>query len=133
MGKSRILVVGGTGYVGRRIVKASLAEGHPTYILRRPEIGLDMDKLQTLLEFRRQGALLIEASFSDERSLVEAVKQVDVVICTMSGVHFRSHNLLLQLKLVHAIKQAGNIKVYIYICLHSKLYIYYPISYDYLV
>lgn len=110
MGKSRILVVGGTGYVGRRIVKASLAEGHPTYILRRPEIGLDMDKLQTLLEFRRQGALLIEASFSDERSLVEAVKQVDVVICTMSGVHFRSHNLLLQLKLVHAIQLAGNIK-----------------------
>lgn len=110
MTKSRVLVVGGTGYMGRRIVKASLAEGHPTYVLRRPEIGLDIEKLQILLEFKRQGAVLIEGSFSDHRSLVEAVKQVDVVICTMSGVHFRSHNLLLQLKLVDAIKEAGNIK-----------------------
>ncbi|KAK4435534.1 Isoflavone reductase [Sesamum alatum] len=110
MAKSRVLVVGGTGYMGRRLVKASLAAGHPTYILRRPEIGLDMDKLQILLEFKRQGARLIDGSFSDHRSLVEAVKQVDVVICAMSGVHFRSHNLLLQIKLVDAIKEAGNIK-----------------------
>lgn len=118
MGKSRILVVGGTGYVGRRIVKASLAEGHPTYILRRPEIGMDIEKLQVLLEFKRQGAVLVEGSFSDHQSLVEAVKQVDVVICTMSGVHFRSHNLLMQLKLVDAIKEAGNIKVFFsFICM----------------
>ncbi|KAL0312381.1 UNVERIFIED_CONTAM: Isoflavone reductase [Sesamum radiatum] len=110
MAKSRVLVVGGTGYVGRRLVKASLAEGHPTYVLRRPEIGLDIDKLQVLLEFKRQGARIIEGSFSDHRSLVEAVKQVDVVICAMSGVHFRSHNLLLQLKLVRAIEEAGNVK-----------------------
>ncbi|KAI3468561.1 hypothetical protein Pfo_025224 [Paulownia fortunei] len=110
MAKGRVLVVGGTGYIGKRLVKASLSEGHPTYVLRRPEIGLDIDKLQILLEFKRQGARLIEGSFSDHRSLVEAVKQVDVVICAMSGVHFRSHNLLLQLKLVDAIKEAGNIK-----------------------
>ncbi|GMI95607.1 pinoresinol reductase 1 [Hibiscus trionum] len=110
MGKGKVLVVGGTGYIGRKIVKASLAEGHETYVLQRPEIGLDIEKLQTLLSFKRQGARLIEGSFNDPKSLVEAVKQVDVVICTMSGVHFRSHNLLLQLKLVDAIKQAGNVK-----------------------
>ncbi|XP_010255703.1 PREDICTED: isoflavone reductase homolog [Nelumbo nucifera] len=108
--KRKILVVGGTGYLGKRIVKASLAQGHPTYVLQRPEIGLDIDKLQMLLSFKEQGALLISASFSDHQSLVDAVKQVDVVISTMSGVHFRSHNLLLQLKLVDAIKQAGNVK-----------------------
>ncbi|KAL0393742.1 UNVERIFIED_CONTAM: Isoflavone reductase [Sesamum latifolium] len=110
MAKSRVLVVGGTGYMGRRFVKASLAEGHPTYVLRRPEIGLDIDKLKVLMEFKRQGARLVDGSFSDHQSLVEAVKQVDVVICAMSGVHFRSHNLLLQLKLVRAIEEAGNIK-----------------------
>ncbi|KAE8672214.1 Bifunctional pinoresinol-lariciresinol reductase [Hibiscus syriacus] len=110
MGKSKVLVVGGTGYIGRRIVKASLAEGHETYVLQRPEIGLDIEKLETLLSFKRQGAHLIEGSFNDHKRLVEAVKQVDVVICTMSGVHFRSHNLLLQLKLVDAIKEAGNVK-----------------------
>lgn len=111
MGKSKVLVVGGTGYIGRRIVKASLAQGHETYVLQRPEIGLDIDKLQMLLSFKKQGAHLIEASFSDHRSLVEAVKRVDVVICTMSGVHFRSHNITMQLKLVDAIREAGNVKV----------------------
>lgn len=111
MEKSRVLVVGGTGYIGKRIVKASLGQGHTTYVLQRREIGYDIDKLQTLLWFKEQGAVLVEASFDDHRSLVEAVKQVDVVICTMSGVHFRSHNILLQHKLVEAIKEAGNIKV----------------------
>ena len=107
-------MVGCTGYVGRRIVKASLALGHPTYVLQRPEIGLDIEKLQMLLSFKKQGAHLVEGSFSDLQSLVRAVKLVDVVICTMSGVHFRSHNILLQLKLVQAIKEAGNVKVCVY-------------------
>ncbi|OVA15191.1 NmrA-like [Macleaya cordata] len=111
-GKSKVLVVGGTGYLGKRIVKASLAQGHATYVLRRPEIGLDIDKLQMLLSFKAQGARLIDGSFSDHRSLVDAVKQVDVVICVISGVHFRSHNILLQLKLIDAIKEAGNVKVH---------------------
>ena len=114
MGKSKVLVVGGTGYIGKRIVMASLAQGHATYVLQRPETGLDIDKAQMLLSFKQRGARLVEGSFSDHLSLVDAVKQVDVVICTMSGVHFRSHNLLLQLQLVEAIKEAGNIKVYIY-------------------
>ncbi|KAE8779052.1 Isoflavone reductase-like protein [Hordeum vulgare] len=110
MKKSRVLVVGGTGYIGRRIVKASLAQGHETYVLMRPEIGLDVEKLQMLLSFKAQGARLLEASLDDHRGLVAAVKQVDVVVSAMSGVHFRSHNLHLQLKLVEAIKEAGNVK-----------------------
>ncbi|KAI3692184.1 hypothetical protein L6452_31995 [Arctium lappa] len=59
-----------------------------------------------LLSFKKQGARLVTASFNDHHSLVEAVKQVDVVICTISG----NHQILLQLKLVDAIKEAGNIK-----------------------
>ncbi|XP_037483336.1 isoflavone reductase homolog [Triticum dicoccoides] len=110
MEKSRVLVVGGTGYIGRRIVKASLAQGHKTYLLMRPEIGLDIDKLQMLLSFKAQGARLLEASLDDQPGLVAAVKQVDVVVSAMSGVHFRSHNLHLQLKLLEAIKEAGNVK-----------------------
>ncbi|KAK3014022.1 hypothetical protein RJ639_008655, partial [Escallonia herrerae] len=110
MAKSKVLVVGGTGYIGKRIVKACLAQGYPTYVLQRAEIGLDIDKLQMLLSFKEQGARLIEGSFSDHGSLVNAVKQVDVVVCAMSGVHFRSHNILMQLKLVDAIKEAGNVK-----------------------
>ncbi|KAH7692897.1 (+)-lariciresinol reductase protein [Dioscorea alata] len=110
MEKSRVLVVGATGYLGKRLVKASLANGHPTFVLLRPEIGVDIEKIQLLLSFKEQGAKLVEASFSDHQSLVDAVKQVDVVICAISGVHIRSHHILLQLNLIKAIKEAGNIK-----------------------
>lgn len=110
MEKSKVLVIGGTGYLGKRLVKASLAEGHETYILHRPEIGVDIDKVQMLLSFKEQGAHLVSGSFSDQQSLVNAVKLVDVVICAISGVHIRSHQILLQLKLVDAIKEAGNVK-----------------------
>lgn len=113
MEKSRVLVVGGTGYLGKRLVKASLANGHPTFVLLRPEIGVDIEKIQLLLSFKEQGAKLVKASFSDHQSLVDAVKQVDVVICPISGVHIRSHHILRQLNLIKAIKEAGNIKVYI--------------------
>ncbi|XP_024996392.1 bifunctional pinoresinol-lariciresinol reductase 2-like [Cynara cardunculus var. scolymus] len=108
--KSKVLIIGGTGYLGKRLVKASLEQGHETYVLKRPEIGVDIEKIQMLLSFKKQGARLVTASFDDHRSLVEAVKQVDVVICAVSGVHIRSHQILLQLKLVDAIKEAGNIK-----------------------
>ncbi|XP_047327345.1 isoflavone reductase homolog [Impatiens glandulifera] len=111
--KSKVLIVGGTGYIGKRIVKACLEEGHETYVLLRPEIGMDIDKLQILLKFKEEGAHLVEGSFSDHRSLVAAVKLVDVVICPMSGAHLRSHNILMQLKLVDAIKEAGNVKRFI--------------------
>ncbi|KAJ9537555.1 hypothetical protein OSB04_030288 [Centaurea solstitialis] len=108
--KLKVLIIGGTGYIGRRLVKASLEQGHETYVLQRPDIGVDIDKVQMLLSFKNQGAHLLNGSFNDHRSLIEAVKKVDVVICAISGVHFRSHQILLQLKLVDAIKEAGNIK-----------------------
>ncbi|KAJ4728538.1 putative Isoflavone reductase [Melia azedarach] len=110
MGKSKVLIVGGTGYFGKRLVKASLALGHETYVLHRPEIGVDIEKVQMLLSFKEQGAKLVPGSFNDHQSLVGAVKLVDVVICAISGVHIRSHHILLQLKLVDAIKEAGNVK-----------------------
>nr|GEW95434.1 hypothetical protein [Tanacetum cinerariifolium] len=109
MSKSKILVVGGTWYIGKRIVKASLDQGHPTYVFMRRELGFEIEKLQMLLSFKKQGAYLVEGSYSDHQSLVDVVKQVDVVICTISRVQFRSHHILLQLKLVDAIKEAGNI------------------------
>ncbi|PHU14808.1 Bifunctional pinoresinol-lariciresinol reductase [Capsicum chinense] len=110
MAKSKVLIVGGTGYLGKRVVKASLANGHDTYILQRPEIGVDIEKVEMLISFKMQGAHLVTASFDDHRSLVDAVKRVDIVICAISGVHIRSHHILLQLKLVDAIKEAGNVK-----------------------
>nr|Q4R0I0.1 RecName: Full=Bifunctional pinoresinol-lariciresinol reductase; Short=PLR-La1; AltName: Full=(+)-lariciresinol reductase; AltName: Full=(+)-pinoresinol reductase [Linum album]CAH60857.1 pinoresinol-lariciresinol reductase [Linum album] len=112
-GGSKVLVIGGTGYLGKRLVKASLDSGHDTYVMHRPEIGVDIEKVQLLLSFKMQGAHLVSASFDDQRSLVDAVKLVDVVICAISGVHIRSHQILLQLKLVEAIKEAGNVKRFV--------------------
>ncbi|VVB01280.1 unnamed protein product [Arabis nemorensis] len=108
--KTRVLVVGGTGLLGRRIVRECLAEGHETYVLQQPEIGVNIDKVQLLLSFKRQGAHLVEASFSEHESLVSAVKQVDVVVSTISVAHFPTSNIDVHLKLVEAIKEAGNIK-----------------------
>ncbi|KAJ6393997.1 hypothetical protein OIU77_023264 [Salix suchowensis] len=108
--KSKVLITGGTGYLGKRLVKASLGQGHETYVLYRPEIGVDIVKVQMLLSFKEQGAHLVQGSFNDRQSLVNAVRLVDVVICAISGVHIRSHQILLQLKLVDAIKEAGNVK-----------------------
>nr|QRW27928.1 eugenol synthase 8 [Ocimum basilicum] len=110
MAKSKVLIIGGTGYLGRRLVKASLAQGHPTFVLNRPDIGVDIEKVELLISFKMQGAHLVPGSFNDYKSLVDAVKLVDVVVCAISGVHIRSHNILLQLKLVQAIKEAGNVK-----------------------
>ncbi|TYI15324.1 hypothetical protein ES332_A08G178300v1 [Gossypium tomentosum] len=108
--KSKVLIVGGTGYLGKRLVKASLAQGHETYVLHREEIGVDIEKVQMLLSFKQQGAHLVTGSLNDHQSLVKVVKLIDVVICAISGVHIRSHKILLQLKLVDAIKEAGNVK-----------------------
>ncbi|KAG2620317.1 hypothetical protein PVAP13_3NG160000 [Panicum virgatum] len=105
MEKSKALVVGGTGFIGRRLVAASLAQGHPTFVLMRPEIGVDVDKLQTLLSFKAKGARLVEASLDDHAGLVAAVRQVDVVLSALSGTHLPSQH-----KLVEAIKEAGNVK-----------------------
>jgi len=100
MEKSKVLIVGGTGYLGKRLVKSSLANGHDTYILQRPEIGVDIEKVEMLIFFKMQGAHLVTAYFNDHQSLMDAVKLVDVVICAITGVHIRSHHILLQLKLV---------------------------------
>ncbi|KAI4312987.1 hypothetical protein MLD38_037769 [Melastoma candidum] len=58
--KSKVLVVGGTGYIGRRIVKASLELGHQTFVVMRPEVRLDIKKFQALLSFKMQGTRLVE-------------------------------------------------------------------------
>ena len=42
MGKSRVLILGGSGYLGKRLVRACLEEGHETYVVHRPEIGVDI-------------------------------------------------------------------------------------------
>ncbi|GMP54578.1 hypothetical protein CsSME_00019707 [Camellia sinensis var. sinensis] len=106
--KSRILIVGGTGKLGFEIAKASLRSSHPTFALIRDESFTDLHKSHKLQTLSDSGATLLKGSLEDETRLIEAIKQVDVVICAVS-----SKQVLLQKLLISAIKQAGCVKKFI--------------------
>lgn len=103
--KSKILVIGGTGYIGKFVVEASAKEGHPTYALVRNETLSNPAKASVLDNFKTLGVNLVSGDLNDHESLVEAIKQVDVVISTVGGFQLAD-----QVKIIDAIKEAGNVK-----------------------
>ncbi|KAL4581279.1 hypothetical protein LXL04_017490 [Taraxacum kok-saghyz] len=103
--KSKILVIGGTGYIGKFIVEASANSGHPTYLLVR-ESTLSNPAKSTLVEsFKKSGVTFVTGDLYDHTSLVKAIKQVDVVISTVDHEQLGD-----QVKIIAAIKEAGNVK-----------------------
>nr|GEV30820.1 isoflavone reductase homolog [Tanacetum cinerariifolium] len=54
MSKSKILVVGSTGYIGKRIVKASLDQGHPTYRFLPSEFGIDPSRMESDVDYGKE-------------------------------------------------------------------------------
>ncbi len=58
MGKSRVLVIGATGYIGKYITKASAQLGHPTFILVRPATW-DSSKKELLDSFTAAGITIL--------------------------------------------------------------------------
>ncbi|MED6145914.1 Eugenol synthase 1 [Stylosanthes scabra] len=103
--KSKVLVVGGTGYIGKFIVNASAKAGHPTFVLVRESSISHPDKSNLIQSFKSSGVTLLYGDVGDHSSLVKAVKQVDVVISAVSGAQTEH-----QLNIISAIKEAGNIK-----------------------
>ncbi|CAI0437998.1 unnamed protein product [Linum tenue] len=98
--KTKILIVGGTGYIGRYVVEASAKAGHPTFALVRQSTLTSPTKSKTIDSFNKLGGDL-----TDHENLVKALKLVDVVISTVG------HDQLAdQEKIISAIKEAGNIK-----------------------
>ncbi|XP_057964754.1 probable pinoresinol-lariciresinol reductase 3 [Malania oleifera] len=108
MGKSRILVIGATGNLGFHLAKTSLEFSHPTFALVRDSASSHPDKSQKLQSLSSAGATILQGSLEDESSLIEAIKQVDVVICAVPAkqVHLQRH-------LVRAIKKVGSVKRFI--------------------
>ncbi|CAB4309171.1 unnamed protein product [Prunus armeniaca] len=107
--KSKILIIGATGYLGKYMLKASVSLGHPTYAYVRPiKPKTDSSKLLLHKEFEAMGATIVQGELDDHEKLVIAVEQVDVVISTVAVPQH-----LEQLKLIKAIKDAGNIKRFI--------------------
>lgn len=60
MDKSRVLIVGSTQYIGRRFVKYRLALGYPAFVLCRPEMGFDIEKVYMLISFKQAGSKLLK-------------------------------------------------------------------------
>lgn len=60
--KSKILVIGGTGYIGKFIVEASAKAGHPTFALVRETTVSDPDKAKLIDSFKASGVTLVQVS-----------------------------------------------------------------------
>ncbi|CAK9312665.1 unnamed protein product [Citrullus colocynthis] len=104
-GKSKILIIGGTGYIGKFVVEASAKAGHPTFVLVRESTIADPLKAKLVENFKNLGVKLITGDLYDHESLVKAIKQVDVVISTVGQMQLAD-----QSKIIDAIKEAGNVK-----------------------
>uniref|UniRef100_M1D7P4 Isoflavone reductase homolog n=1 Tax=Solanum tuberosum TaxID=4113 RepID=M1D7P4_SOLTU len=104
-GKSKILFIGGTGYIGKLIVEASAKAGHDTFVLVTESTLSNPTKAKFIDTFKSFGVTFLYGDLYDHVSLVKAIKQVDVVISTVG------HSLLAdQLNIIAAIKEAGNVK-----------------------
>ncbi|XP_058780740.1 phenylcoumaran benzylic ether reductase Betv6-like [Vicia villosa] len=103
--KSKILFIGGTGYIGKHLVEASAKVGHPTFALVRETTLSNPAKANLLNHFKTLGVNLVPGDLYDHESLVKAIKEVDVVISSV-----RALQLADQVKIIAAIKEAGNIK-----------------------
>ncbi|KAK4742038.1 hypothetical protein SAY87_000039 [Trapa incisa] len=103
--KSRILIIGGTGYIGKFIVAASAKAGHPTFALLRESSLSDPAKAKIVEGFKALGVTVILGDLYDHDGLVKAIKQVDVVISTVGAFQLADQD-----KIVAAIKEAGNVK-----------------------
>ncbi|KAJ7953025.1 Isoflavone reductase-like protein [Quillaja saponaria] len=103
--KSKILIIGATGYIGKFVVEASAKEGHPTFALVRESTVSNPEKSKLIESFKSSGVTLLYGDIHDHESLVKAIKQVDVVISTVGGQQVAD-----QVKIIAAIKEAGNIK-----------------------
>ncbi|KAJ7957101.1 putative Isoflavone reductase [Quillaja saponaria] len=107
--KSKILVFGASGYLGKYIVKASISQGHPTYAYVRPiKPDASPSKLQVLKEFESLGITVFQGELNDHEKLVSVIKQVDGVISALAVPQYMD-----QLNIIKAIEEAGNIKRFI--------------------
>ncbi|GMI89747.1 phenylcoumaran benzylic ether reductase 1 [Hibiscus trionum] len=104
-GKSKVLIIGGTGYIGKFIVEASAKQGHPTFALVRESSVSDPVKAKLIDNFKNLGVQLLYGDLYDHESLVKAIKQVDVVISAVGHMQLKD-----QIKIIAAIKEAGNVK-----------------------
>ncbi|XP_015895797.2 isoeugenol synthase 1 isoform X2 [Ziziphus jujuba] len=107
--KSKILIFGATGYLGKYMVKASVSAGHPTFVYVRPiKPNTDPSKLQLHKQFGSMGVTIFQGELEEHEKLVDVLRQVDVVISTVAVPQH-----LEQFKIIKAMEEAGNIKRFV--------------------
>ncbi|KAF3441089.1 hypothetical protein FNV43_RR19375 [Rhamnella rubrinervis] len=104
-GRSKILVIGATGYIGKFIVEASAKAGHHTFALVRDTTASNPKKAKLIDSFKSSGVTILQGDIYDHKSLVKPIEKVDIVI---SAVGF--HQIADQVNIVAAIKEAGGVK-----------------------
>jgi nucleoside-diphosphate-sugar epimerase len=67
--KSKILIIGGTGYIGKFIVEASAKSGHPTFALVRESTVSDPVKGKLIENFKNLGVTLLHVRILNFLSL----------------------------------------------------------------
>ncbi|KAG7563745.1 NmrA-like domain [Arabidopsis suecica] len=102
---SKILVIGATGNIGKVIVQGSAKSGHATFALVREASLSDLAKAKLVESFKDLGVTILYGSLTDKESLVNAIKQVDVVISAVGRAQ-----ILDQINVIDAIKESGNVK-----------------------
>ncbi|RDX88336.1 hypothetical protein CR513_30086, partial [Mucuna pruriens] len=103
--KTKILVIGGTGFIGKFMVEASAKAGHVTYALVRDSTLFGPTKSHIIRKFKNLGVNLVLGDINDHQTLVKVIKQVDVVISLIGHEQLNE-----QYKIISAIKEAGNVK-----------------------
>nr|DAD21216.1 TPA_asm: hypothetical protein HUJ06_022679 [Nelumbo nucifera] len=108
--RSKILIFGGTGYLGMYMVKASVSMGHPTHVYARPITPgtISSKQEQQHRELESMGVTIFQGDLDEHEKLVQVIRQVDVVISTLPVPQY-----LQQIKIINAIKEAGNIKRFV--------------------
>ncbi|KAF8027315.1 hypothetical protein BT93_E0275 [Corymbia citriodora subsp. variegata] len=103
--KSKVLVIGVTGLIGKFVVEASAKSGHPTFALvAPPSTPSDSAKADLVEGFKSLGVFVIQGDINDPDILLNAIRQVDVVISTVETSPED------QYKIIAAITIVGNIK-----------------------
>ncbi|WOL12649.1 leucoanthocyanidin reductase-like isoform X2 [Canna indica] len=102
---SAVLVVGGTGYIGRFVAEAAIASGLTTFVLVRPFHGRACPS--RLAALRHRGAIILEGSAADREFVEKTLREngIDVVVSAVGG-----GSILDQLSLLDAVRAAGTVK-----------------------
>ncbi|KAG4205868.1 hypothetical protein ERO13_A04G127700v2 [Gossypium hirsutum] len=104
--KNKILIFGGTGYLGTYMVKASIKLGHPTFVFARPITPQStLNKINLHEEFESVGVTIIQGELKEHEKIVAILRQVDIVISLLLFPQVPD-----QIHIIEAIKVAGNIK-----------------------